>query len=134
MSREDLGEKLNLPHRQIQNWEEGANRIDAGGLFGIACVLGVTVPFFYEGAPSMVPCQFDEDDQAGEASIAMFLHGGEGLKLNKAFVRIAHAGTRQAVVVLVRNVADQCASNERQPLSLTQGPSRAQPGSTRSNA
>jgi transcriptional regulator with XRE-family HTH domain len=132
ISQEQLAEKLNLAPGRIKNWEQGSNWIPASDLFNIACVLGVTVPFFYEGAQSIAPRQADADDQAGNASIAEFLHSGDGLQLNEAFVRIAHAGTRRAVVVLARNVADQCASNKRQHLSFMQGPNRTQPGSARS--
>ena len=52
MSQEKLGEKLGLTFQQIQKYEKGINRIGASRLFDLAQVLGVSVQFFYEEAPS----------------------------------------------------------------------------------
>ena len=52
MSQEKLGEKLGLTFQQVQKYEKGINRIGASRLFDLAQVLGVSVQFFYEEAPS----------------------------------------------------------------------------------
>src|SRR5262245_5670491 len=52
MSQEKLGEKLGLTFQQIQKYEKGINRIGASRLFDLAQVLGVSVQFFYEEAPT----------------------------------------------------------------------------------
>src|ERR1700754_4274279 len=57
MSQEKLGEKLGLTFQQIQKYEKGINRIGASRLFDLAQVLGVSVQFFYEEAPSAEPNQ-----------------------------------------------------------------------------
>ena len=127
LSQEELGEKLGLTYQQIQNYEKGINRIGASRLFGIAHVLRVTAQFFYEEAPSAAPRQFDEGDHADkptETSMIEFLRSRDGLELNRAFGRIADAKTRRAIVELVRNLANQDASDKRQPLSLTREHSR----------
>src|SRR4029079_16201278 len=53
MSQEKLGEKLGLTFQQIQKYEKGINRIGASRLFDLAQVLGVSVQFFYEEAPTV---------------------------------------------------------------------------------
>jgi transcriptional regulator with XRE-family HTH domain len=110
MSQEKLGEKLGLTFQQIQKYEKGINRIGASRLFDLAHVLGVSVQFFYEEAPnaethnSLMPAGFAERPE--ESSIVEFLRSRDGLELNKAFVRIADAKARRAIVELVRSLAN----------------------------
>jgi DNA-binding XRE family transcriptional regulator len=49
VSQEKLGEALGLTFQQIQKYEKGINRIGASRLQQAAEILGVTVPFFFEG-------------------------------------------------------------------------------------
>ena len=75
MSQEKLGEKLGLTFQQVQKYEKGINRIGASRLFDLAQVLGVTVQFFYEEAPS-AEAQFTPDgfaEKPDEHSIVEFL-------------------------------------------------------------
>jgi transcriptional regulator with XRE-family HTH domain len=111
MSQEKLGEKLGLTFQQVQKYEKGINRIGASRLFDLAQVLGVSVQFFYEEAPSAdaPPAAADgsaETDKADETSIVEFLRSRDGLELNKAFVRISDAKARRAIVDLVRSLAN----------------------------
>lgn len=52
MSRQDLGEKINVTHQQLQKYEIGTNRVSAGRLALIAKYLGTSVSAFYEGLDS----------------------------------------------------------------------------------
>lgn len=52
MSRQDLGEKINVTHQQLQKYEIGTNRVSAGRLALIAKYLGTSVSVFYEGLDS----------------------------------------------------------------------------------
>lgn len=111
MSQEKLGEKLGLTFQQVQKYEKGINRIGASRLFDLAQVLGVSVQFFYEEAPSADTQQSTVDgpteaDKADEISIVEFLRSRDGLELNKAFVRISDAKARRAIVELVRSLAN----------------------------
>jgi transcriptional regulator with XRE-family HTH domain len=115
MSQEKLGEKLGLTFQQVQKYEKGINRIGASRLFDLAQVLGVSVQFFYEEAPSqethtMAPEGFAE--KADEHSIVEFLRSRDGLELNKAFVRISDVKARRAIVDLVRSLANDTAAEE----------------------
>jgi transcriptional regulator with XRE-family HTH domain len=111
MSQEKLGEKLGLTFQQVQKYEKGINRIGASRLFDLAQVLGVSVQFFYEEAPSAdapqpAPDGVGETDKVDETSIVEFLRSRDGLELNKAFVRISDTKARRAIVELVRSLAN----------------------------
>src|SRR5215207_2318486 len=53
MSQEKLGEALGLTFQQVQKYEKGTNRIGASRLQQISTILGVSVAFFFEGAPNL---------------------------------------------------------------------------------
>jgi len=109
MSQEKLGEKLGLTFQQVQKYEKGINRIGASRLFDLAQVLGVSVQFFYEEAPTSEPQQIAAGgfaEKPDEHSIVEFLRSRDGLELNKAFVRITDAKARRAIVDLVRSLAN----------------------------
>jgi transcriptional regulator with XRE-family HTH domain len=109
MSQEKLGDKLGLTFQQIQKYEKGINRIGASRLFDLAQVLGVSVQFFYEEAPSVEPQALVPEgfaEKPAEGSIVEFLRSRDGLELNKAFVRISDAKARRAIVDLVRSLAN----------------------------
>jgi transcriptional regulator with XRE-family HTH domain len=110
MSQEKLGEKLGLTFQQIQKYEKGINRIGASRLFDLSQVLGVAVQFFYDEAPSADGQRLGADgfaERPAESSIVEFLRSRDGLELNKAFLRIADAKARRAIVDLVRTLASE---------------------------
>jgi transcriptional regulator with XRE-family HTH domain len=49
MSQGKLAEALGVSFQQVQKNEKGTNRIGSSRLHQIAEVLGVSVPFFFEG-------------------------------------------------------------------------------------
>ena len=50
MSQEKLGDAFGLTFQQVQKYESGKNRMGASRLQQAADILGVEVPFFFEGA------------------------------------------------------------------------------------
>jgi transcriptional regulator with XRE-family HTH domain len=50
MSQEKLGEAFGLTFQQVQKYEKGVNRMGASRLQHAAQILGVSVPFLFEGA------------------------------------------------------------------------------------
>jgi transcriptional regulator with XRE-family HTH domain len=109
MSQEKLGEKLGLTFQQVQKYEKGINRIGASRLFDLAQVLGVSVQFFYEEAPSAEGHSYAAQgfaEKPDEHSIVEFLRSRDGLELNRAFVRISDVKARRAIVDLVRSLAN----------------------------
>jgi transcriptional regulator with XRE-family HTH domain len=103
MSRDCLGELLDLTFQQIQKYEKGTNRIGAGRLFEVAGILGVPVSFFYEGANAETG-GFTKDQEP--QPVMEFLASGEGLQLNFAFMRIKDVKVRRRILSLVRQLAD----------------------------
>ena len=109
MSQEKLGEALGVTFQQVQKYEKGTNRIGASRMQQIAETLGVSISFFFEGAPG------SEDSTGGvgmrEADTANyvtdFLSTSEGIELNSAFVRIPNAAVRRKIIDLVRILADE---------------------------
>jgi transcriptional regulator with XRE-family HTH domain len=109
MSQEKLGERLGLTFQQVQKYEKGINRIGASRLFDLAQVLGVSVQFFYEEAPTPDTRTIATENAADgpdEHSIVEFLRSRDGLELNRAFVRIPDLKARRAIVDLVRSLAN----------------------------
>jgi transcriptional regulator with XRE-family HTH domain len=103
MSQEKLASRLGITFQQVQKYEKGTNRVGAGRLKQIADVLEVPVGYFYEDLPSESRgAGLREADRPFEADA---LATGEGLELNKAFLRIADPKVRRKIVELVRVLA-----------------------------
>jgi transcriptional regulator with XRE-family HTH domain len=60
LSQSDLGQKADLSFQQVQKYERGANRISASRMHQFAAILGVGIPYFFDG--------LDENAGAMEAS------------------------------------------------------------------
>jgi transcriptional regulator with XRE-family HTH domain len=106
MSQEKLGEHLGLTFQQIQKYEKGTNRIGASRLQAIARVLKVPVAFFFEGAPGLAPIAGDQGfDPTATSNVVDFLSTSEGLRLNRAFIRIDDPKKRRKLVELVAAIA-----------------------------
>ncbi len=115
LSQENLGDRIGLTFQQIQKYEKGTNRIGASRLFELANVLGVSVQFFYDGAPvpeiiSSVP-GFAEDTTSDH--IESFMTSCESIELNRAFANISAPRLRRSIVELVRTIAD-CGDSEKE--------------------
>jgi transcriptional regulator with XRE-family HTH domain len=108
LSQEKLGDSLGITFQQIQKYEKGTNRVSASRLQHIARVLSVPIPFFFEGAPEGSGEQ--PTGIAGPKSnhyALDFLSSAEGLRLNKAFIRIKDTNVRRTIIDLVRALAGE---------------------------
>ena len=106
MSQEKLGEALKITFQQVQKYEKGTNRISASRLQQIANVLGVTVSFLYEGAPTEAEAGgFAES--ATPAYVADFVASHEGLQLMRSFTRIKDPRVRRTIVEHVKALAGE---------------------------
>jgi transcriptional regulator with XRE-family HTH domain len=102
MSQEKLGEAFGLTFQQVQKYERGMNRMGASRLQHAAQILGVSVPFFFEGAPGG---HNEDGDTISPAYIDDFVSSEDGLRLIKAFARIARPAVRHRIVNLVHEIA-----------------------------
>jgi transcriptional regulator with XRE-family HTH domain len=105
MSQEKLGEACGVTFQQVQKYEKGTNRIGASRLQQISTILGVSVSFFFEGAPGEEAGKAGLSDSGSSAYVVDFLSTTEGLQLNKAFVRIKDPKVRRRVVDLVATLS-----------------------------
>lgn len=106
MSQEKLGESLGITFQQIQKYEKGTNRVGASRLQAIASILEVPVSFFFQDVPSDTPAAGFADQQSTNY-VVDFVSSTEGLRLNRAFVRIADTKVRARIIDLVRALADE---------------------------
>jgi hypothetical protein len=73
-------------------------------LLQAAHVLGVSVPFFFEGLDGTASEQ-GEDDTPQLGAINEFVSSHEGVRLIKAFSRIKSSAMRRSIVGLVEELA-----------------------------
>ncbi len=106
LSQEKLGESLGITFQQIQKYEKGTNRVGASRLQAIASILEVPVSYFFQDAPGGAVMEGIEEDNS-TTYVVDFLSSTEGLRLNRAFVRISDAKVRARIIDLVRSLADE---------------------------
>src|SRR3979490_60535 len=102
MSQEKLGDAFGLTFQQVQKYEKGVNRMGASRLQQAADILEVAVPFFFEGAPGGHKMG---EEAPSPAYVNEFVSSEDGLRLIKAFMRIARPGVRHRIVNLVQEIA-----------------------------
>ena len=103
LSQEKLGKALGITFQQVQKYEKGVNRMGSSRLQQAADILGVTVPFFFEGATGGT---YKPDGSApSPAYVNEFVSSEDGLRLIKAFARITRPAVRHRIVALVREIA-----------------------------
>lgn len=105
MSQERLGDSLGITFQQVQKYEKGTNRIGASRLQQIAKTLGVSVSFFFEGAPNLDQSEEGFAETASPPYVSEFLSSAEGLSLTRAFTKIRDARVRRRIVELVETLA-----------------------------
>jgi transcriptional regulator with XRE-family HTH domain len=102
MSQGKLAEALGVSFQQVQKNEKGTNRIGSSRLHQIAEVLGVSVPFFFEGLPG----HSSADPHDPSADFTQQLVSAGGLELAKGFQRIRNGALRGSIVAPVEELAN----------------------------
>ena len=103
ISQQKLGEHLGITFQQVQKYEKGTNRISASRLQEIARILEVSVAHFFKDAPGGSAGQVAGGAEK-TSGVVDFLSTTEGIRLNKAFVRIKDAKLRHRLVDLVKAI------------------------------
>ena len=106
MSQTELADAIGLTFQQVQKYEKGTNRVSASRLQQIAHVLQVSVPFFFEGAPSLGTLPKETAIAPSLGYVSEFLATSDGQALTKAFIRIKDAELRRRIVKLVAQISD----------------------------
>jgi transcriptional regulator with XRE-family HTH domain len=95
LSQGSLGNALGITFSQVQKYEKGSNRIGAGRLYHLATILGVSVPYFYEGL----------DEQKLELATKRDpLATDDMARLKETFTKIHDAHTRKALLALASSL------------------------------
>jgi transcriptional regulator with XRE-family HTH domain len=102
MSQRELAAAVGVSFQQLQNYENGKNRIAASRLQQISRVLQIPVGFFFEGAPDVPRRSWDAVSAAD--SLTDFMATREGLSLAKAFLRINNIDLRRRIADLVEQI------------------------------
>ena len=95
VTQQELANRIGVTFQQVQKYEKGMNRISASRLQQAAHILDVSVPFFFEGAPGGYKL---EEDAPSSAYVNEFVSSEDGLRLIKAFMRIARPAMRHRIV------------------------------------
>jgi transcriptional regulator with XRE-family HTH domain len=106
MSQTQLADALGIAYQQVQKNERGINRIGASRLQQFSEILQVPIAFFFEGGPNPSAPHGPDGSELSSAQIDDFVSDPNSLRLIGAFIRIANAGLRRSIVMLVQEIAD----------------------------
>lgn len=99
LTQTDVADAMGLSFQQIQKYERGGNRISAGRLFQLACLLDVDIDYFFEGA--------DEKGSGTKASIAHDPHlMREALAFVQAYNAIEDEDVRKGIFELTKALSE----------------------------
>jgi transcriptional regulator with XRE-family HTH domain len=105
LTQMQLADGLGLTFQQVQKYEKGINRISASRLHRLSHILGVPVPFFFEGAPRELHLpELAEGGSTIASDVSAFLSTSDGVALIRAYTRIKHPKVRRAIVALVEQI------------------------------
>ena len=94
ISQIELAGHLGLSFQQVQKYEKGINRVGAALLQQIAEVLGVDIPFFYDG-----------DGKEPDVDSLLVANSVFRLRLLRAYTAIKDKAVQRRLVILVEMIA-----------------------------
>jgi len=94
ISQIELAGHLGLSFQQMQKYEKGINRIGAARLPQIAEMLGVDIPFFYDG-----------DGKEPDVDSLLVVNSVFSLRLLRAYTAIKDKTVQRRLVILVEMIA-----------------------------
>ena len=97
MSRQELGDRIEVTHQQLQKYEMGINRVSAGRLALIAKYLNTTVGTFYDGLDTPLNAVIENVDLNQNQRMC--------IEVSRNFMRIKNPEHKDAINSLVRILA-----------------------------
>ena len=97
MSRQELGDRIEVTHQQLQKYEMGINRVSAGRLALIAKYLNTTVGTFYDGLDASLNAVIENVDLNQNQRMC--------IEVSRNFMRIKNPEHKDAINSLVRILA-----------------------------
>jgi transcriptional regulator with XRE-family HTH domain len=95
-SQEQLAEKLQVDPKDISAYEKGVKRITADRLLRLSKVLGVRPVYFFG---------IDDNERPAARDAALLTLPDQGLRLHRAFISVQNPALREAIVLLVTELA-----------------------------
>ena len=97
MSRQNLGDRIEVTHQQLQKYEIGTNRVSAGRLALIAKYLDTSVASFYEGLDTSLNTVASDVDFNQNQRMC--------IEVSRNFMKIKNPDHKNAINSLVRILA-----------------------------
>jgi transcriptional regulator with XRE-family HTH domain len=94
ISQTKLAGRLGLSFQQVQKYEKGISRVGAAQLQQIAKMLGVDIPFFYDGG-----------GKEPDVDSMLVVNSVFSLRLLRAYTAIKDKAVRRRLVILVEMIA-----------------------------
>jgi len=94
ISQTELAGHLGLSFQQMQKYEKGISRVGAAQLQQIAKMLGVDIPFFYDGG-----------GKEPDGDSLLLVNSVFSLRLLRAYTAIKDKAVRRKLVILVEMIA-----------------------------
>jgi len=94
ISQTKLAGRLGLSFQQVQKYEKGISRVGAAQLQQIAKMLGVDIPFFYDG-----------DGKEPDVDSLLVVNRVFSLRLLRAYTAIKDKVVQRRLVILVEMIA-----------------------------
>ncbi len=94
ISQTELADHLGLSFQQMQKYEKGISRVGAAQLQQIAKMLGVDIPFFYDGG-----------GKEPDGDSLLLVNSVFSLRLLRAYTAIKDKAVRRKLVILVEMIA-----------------------------
>lgn len=101
LSQDKLSEALGVTFQQVQKYENGSNRIGASRLFQMACALGVSVDFFFEGYENNSVSAVSEEKSGLDGDV---LNRKETLDLVRAYYAIEEETVRRKIFDMIKSL------------------------------
>jgi|GEM_PF-1027137 len=108
LTQNELGDQVGIAFQQVQKYERGANRISAGRLYSLACVLGCSPSHFFEGMDAGVAASSPASLAAGATAqqpVESLAQRGESLKFIRSLNAISNDVVRKAYTNLLCQLA-----------------------------
>jgi transcriptional regulator with XRE-family HTH domain len=109
LSQSELGQKADLSFQQVQKYERGANRISASRMHQFANILGVSIPYFFDGldeTASATEANPDSSVATRESGLHILTSNPGADRLLRAYAALPEGPQRKKAIELLEVLAN----------------------------
>jgi transcriptional regulator with XRE-family HTH domain len=109
LSQSDLGQRADLSFQQVQKYERGANRISASRMHQFAGILGVDIPYFFDGldeAAGATEASPDSQVATRESGLHILATNPGADRLLRAYAALPEGPQRKKAIELLEVLAN----------------------------